>query len=218
MTLTVEQIENNYLHVWWLVKETNPKTRRFWSSFSWWMVVFDSAQIVTQLELAKQAIADAKKENKEILLVCEKALYADDVARLATSAGCNYMNYKFPAGFLTNFDTLATRIQAMNEKRKFIESEEFHKVTKKEQITIKKQLAKIEQVYGWVKNLKKRPEFVIVVDWVLMASLAKEIDITGVDSVVLASSNFNKRWKWSLVVMNMQSYKSVAFALQYLLS
>jgi len=51
-----------------------------------------------------------------------------------------------------------------------------------------------------------------------MASLAKEIDITGVDSVVLASSNFNKRWKWSLVVMNMQSYKSVAFALQYLLS
>ncbi len=53
----------------------------------------------------------AKKAGKEILVICEKSLYTDEIAEMATSGGFHYLNYKVPAGFLTNFDTLITRIK-----------------------------------------------------------------------------------------------------------
>lgn len=183
------------------------------------MVTFDPVRIVSQIEKMREKILEAKKNKKNILVVSEKALIAKDVAELCDKNWYHYMNTKIPAGFLTNFETLIWRIEAMNQRKEFITSESYEKLTKKEQSMMKRELSKVERVYSWVKNLKWVPDLVIVIDGMQMKSLVKELQMRQVSSVILASSNFTTWWNDdSLLVMNMQSYKSLSYALNYLLS
>ena len=138
---------------------------------------------------------------------------------MAAKNGFHYLNYKVPAGFLTNFDTLITRIKGMNELRAFIESEDFHKLTKKEQLTQQRKLKKVEVIYKGVKNLRKRPDLVVVVDGKSMMKFVKELAKTGMDNITIASTNFDTRWnKDNLVIANVDSYQSLHFGLSYILN
>lgn len=219
MAVTLEQITDNYLHVGWLVNEVNPKTRKFQRGQESGQVIFDPVMVAHQLDHAKAKVQAARQAKKDILVVCLKTIYAAEVEALAKQHKFHYMTYKLPAGFLTNFDTLIKRIEAMNEQRKFVASEHFTKMTKKEQSMSKRSLAKVEKVYAGVKDLRTRPELVLVVDGRLMQDFATEIKQTKVDNVVLTASNFNqRRADGDLVTMNMQSHKALDFAMKYILS
>ena len=107
----------------------------------------------------------------------------------------------------------------MNELRSFIESEDFHKLTKKEQLTNQRKLKKVEMIYKGVKNLRKRPDLVMVVDGKSMMKFVKELDKTGLDNIVVASTNFDTRWnKDNLVIANVDSYNSLNYGLSYILN
>lgn len=82
----------------------------------------------------------------------------------------------------------------MNERKKFISSESFAKLTKKEQSMNKRHLAKIEKIYEGVKSLSRRPELVIVVDGTMLAGLVNEIKVSGTPSVLLTSTDFPQWW------------------------
>lgn len=107
----------------------------------------------------------------------------------------------------------------MNELRSFIESEDFLKLTKKEQLTNQRKLKKVEMIYKGAKNLRKRPDLVIVVDGKSMMKFVKELDKTGIDNIVIASTNFDTRWnKDNLVIANVDSYQSLNYGLSYILN
>jgi len=183
------------------------------------MVVLNPEIIVQQLENAKKKIQTVKKEGKSVLVVCEKKMYAEEVEKLAEKAGVHYLNYKTPAGFLTNFDTLKTRVASMNKMVMFLQSEEFESLTKKEQLVHKRKLSRVQKMYKGIQKLDKKPDLVVVVDGYMMGSFLNELSKQKSESIIIASSNF-ARWRdeKSLVMANVLSYKSVDFVLQYLLS
>ncbi len=219
MAISKQDVLKAHMHIGNIKKLASTKTRSFWLDIKNGLVIIDPEKIVQQLDNAKAKIQEAKKAGKEILVLCEKSLYTDEIAEMATKAGFHYLNYKVPAGFLTNFDTLITRIKGMNELRSFIESEDFHKLTKKEQLTNQRKLKKVEMIYKGVKNLRKRPDLVIVVDGKSMMKFVRELDKTGLDNVVIASSNFDTRWdKNNLVIANVDSYQSLDLGLTYILN
>lgn len=215
MSLTVESIIKAKLHIGNLKKESNPKTRSFWLEHNAApSIVFDPEKIKTQLELAHEKFLEAKKAKKEILVLCETPLFNTEIEKIAAKAGFHYMTQKIPSGFLTNFDTLITRIRSMNELQAFIETEAFHGLTKKEQLTIKRKLAKIEEVYKGVKDLKKTPDLIIVVDWATLVKFVDEVTKTKKDAIILVSSNFD-RWidESKLVTCNVYSHSALELAL-----
>lgn len=218
MAITQQEVVASNMHVGNLKKLASTKTRAFWLEMSQGIVVIDPDKIVTALEAAKEKFLAAKKEGKEVLLLCEKTLLADEVPALAEKHGFHYMNYKVPAWFLTNFDTLITRIAGMNQLQIFTESEDFHKLTKKEQLTTLRKLKKVQQVYKGVKNLKNKPDLVIVVDGKAMMKFTKELQKLDMDNIVLAGTNFDSRWsEESLVVLNVNGYHSLKNALEHIL-
>jgi len=85
------------------------------------LVVFDPAIIEEQLKAAKKMIGDAKKSNKEILVLCEKTLYKEELEELAGKANFHFLNHKVPSGVLTNFDTLLSRIRSLKDLRSFMD-------------------------------------------------------------------------------------------------
>ena len=139
------------------------------------------------------------------------------IAELAEKHGFHYLTHKLPAGFLTNFDTLFSTIKQMNERKKFISSESFAKLTKKEQSMNKRHLAKIEKIYEGVKNLTRKPELVVVVDGTMLDGRVHEVEVSNTPCVLLTSTDFPKWWdRGNMAVMNLHNQKSPTYVLETL--
>jgi len=143
-----DQVLQHMLHIGSLKKESSPKTRKYRADVVNGLVVLDPEMLAQKLETAKQKVKKAIAEKKDILVVCDKSMYADELKKLSQESGFHYLNAKVPPGFLTNFDTLMKRIHALNKDRLFMDSEDFMRLTKKEQVAYRRNVAKIEKVYG----------------------------------------------------------------------
>lgn len=221
MTVSVNQIVEAQAHIGTLKNEAHPKTSKYWSEVTNGVVVINPESVAQQLEDAKATIQKAKAAGKEILVVCEKKMYAAELEALAKKTGVSYLNYKVSGGFLTNFDTFKKRIDSINEMASFMESEAYAALTKKEQLVYKRNFDRANKVYKGVTNLKKRPELVIVVDGTMLSTLIDEVEnLKGkLEAIVIAGTNFSRYWPENeLVVTNINSYTSVDFVLNYLLS
>ncbi len=219
MSLSIEKIANAQVHIGTLKSEAHPKTNKYWLDVVQGMVVFNPEAIIKQLDTAKKRIQAAKKDWKNVLIACEKKMYAEELEKLADQAGVTFLNYKIPAGFLTNFDTFQKRVASMNQMIEYIGSDEFKSLTKKEQLIYKRKLSKIEKVYKGTKKVNTKPDLVVVIDGQRMSSFVDEIKKSHVDNIIIASSDFS-RWRDedSIVMANVGSYKSLDFVLRYILS
>ncbi len=210
----VQNIVNKKVFLWHPKNHSNPKTRDAWLWVQNGMVVFNPDVLAKQLEDAKSLFAAVKKSNKEVLVICEKEVYKGQVEELAASVWFHYMNHKIPAWVLTNFDTLLGRIKNLQEMRSYIDSESFSSLTKKEQSMKKRALAKVEKVYKWVVNMRKKPDLVIIVDGQMMHKFVEEVEKLSMPAIVLASSNFDMFTQASLVMCNVNSQQSIDYVLR----
>ena len=213
----IEWLIQTNSHIGTLVKSTHPKTRFFqlWSVN--WVTLINPETTASQLDTAKERIQLSLSQWKEILIICEKSMFAEKIESLSKQFGIHYFIYSTPSGVLTNFNTLVQRIKSMNELKKFSVSEEFKKLTKKEQSMKKRELKKIEKIYAWVTNLKKVPDLVIIIDGQALDKFVKEITKLWKENIVLSTTNFNQYWNDdSLVVTNVNNYDSLEFAVNHI--
>ncbi len=195
---------------------SNPKTSQYRLWVVGGMVVFDPVLIEEQLKLWKKIISDTKKENKEVLVICEKSLYKEELEVLSAKAWFHFLNHKVPSGVLTNFDTLLSRIRSLKDLRSFVWSGSFDSLTKKEQSMKKRELKKVEQVYKWVVNLRKIPDLVVIVDGQHMHKFVSEIQKMKSEAIVLASSDFNKRVDQHVIMCNTNSLSSLSYVMWHI--
>jgi len=215
MSISVNDVIEAQAHIGTLKSEAHPKTNKYWAGVVNNIAIINPEIIIEQIENAKKKIKQAKEEGKEILIVSEKKMYADEIEKLGETYGVSYLNYKLPSGFLTNFETLKKRIESMNTMARFVDTDEYRALTKKEQLVYKRKLARVLKIYKWVKNLAKKPELVIVLDGQMMDNFINEIEKTpNMQSIIIAGTNFMRRWaEDSIIVANIWSHKSVDFVL-----
>ena len=171
------------------------------------------------LNKANKTVQDVNNSGQEVLVVCEKKMYATEMKTLGERYWVSYLNYKAPGWFLTNFDTFKTRISSMNKMSAFVETEEFASLTKKEQLVYKRKLSRTKKIYEWVKNLTTKPWLVIVVDGSMMRNFVRELPAQwAVDSIVISSTNYDQYLWDNDIIANMLSYKSIDFVMNYILS
>ncbi len=218
MDLTLDKIVENKLFIGDRKADSNPKTRGYWLDIKNDMVILDPEKIKGQLEAAKAKVDKAINNNDEILIVSDKTLIKDEVRDIATKNWLHFVNYRVPSGVLTNFETVKTRIKAMNKLKKFVASDKYKKLTKKEQILKVRKLNKLEKIYNGMQNLKKKPDLVIVLDGNILSGAVAEVEKLWLENIVVANSSFNKWIDSTLVMSNVNSYESLTFILKYLLS
>ena len=220
MSVSVQDIVAAQAHIGTLKNEAHPKTRKYWSEVTNGVVVINPEVIAEQLEAAKAQVAAAKAAGKEILVVCEKKMYAEELEALAQKAGVAFLNYKVSGGFLTNFDTFKKRIDSINEMVSYMESDAFASLTKKEQLVYKRNFERANKVYKGVTKLKKRPELVIIVDGNMLSTLIDEVEnLKGkLEAIVIAGTNFSRYWPENeIITTNINSYQSLDFVLKSIL-
>ena len=220
MTVSVNQIVEAQAHIGTLKNEAHPKTSKYWSEVTNGVVVINPESVAQQLEDAKATIQKAKAAGKEILVVCEKKMYAAELEALAKKTGVSYLNYKVSGGFLTNYDTFKKRIDSINEMVSFMETDAFASLTKKEQLVYKRNFERANKVYKGVTKLKKRPELVIIVDGNMLSTLIDEVEnLKGkLEAIVIAGTNFSRYWPENeIITTNINSYQSLDFVLKSIL-
>lgn len=219
MSINVKDIIDNKVYLGTLKSDAHPKTNKNWAWIRNNMVVLDPEIIAEKLQKAQQRVLQMRSEKKVVLVVCEKKMYADEIEQLSEKAWVSFLNYKVPAWFLTNFDTLKKRIQSMNDMIVFMKWDEFGALTKKEQVIYKRKLERIKKVYKWVKNMVWKPDLVVVVGGSMLNNFIEELKKTKVNNIVISSSSFKNRWNEdNLIIANTESYKSIDFIMKTLLS
>lgn len=174
-------------------------------------------KLLNRSESAKALIDEYRKANKTILLVCEKHVVLKDVEYIVENTGIHYFYVGTPSGILTNFPTLMNRIKSMNKLEQFITSDEFATLTKEEQLMKKRQLDKGQRVYKGVKNLREKPDLVVLIDGKMLSKFVDEVEKVHAKSVVLANTDFDRYFDdQNLIVMNTKSQQSLAFVMKHL--
>lgn len=175
--------------------------------------VFDLYKTATKLEEAKKILEDFSSRGKSILFVGTKIQTKDLVEALATSTGHFYVNSKWVPGLLTNFTTIKKRIGYYNELESDLANGMLENLTKKEKAVKMKELEKLRTAYSGVKDMRRTPDLIVVVDGHYEDLALTEARTLGITSLSLLGSTGDIDATDYFIPCNVNSIKSLAFML-----
>ena len=126
--------------------------------------IIDLQKSVGMVDDAYNAVVDIVKDGGKILFVGTKKQAQDAIATEATRCGMYYVNERWLGGMLTNFKTIQSRIARMKEIEAMAEDGTFEVLPKKEVLQLKKELEKLQKNLGGIRDMKKLPDAIFIVD------------------------------------------------------
>ena len=119
-------------------------------------------------KLARQAIVDCTSRGGKVLFVGTKKQAQDIIAEEAVRSESFYVSSRWLGGTLTNFSTIKRSVERMKKLEELLakaaDPDSDIRLAKKEQISIARDLGRLEENIGGIKDLKTAPDLVFVVD------------------------------------------------------
>ena len=126
--------------------------------------IIDLQKTSKKIDEAYRFIKEQVEEGKDVLFVGTKKQAQECVKEAALASGMYYVDQRWLGGMLTNFDTIQKRIQRLKDLETMQEDGTFDVLPKKEVIVLKKEMEKLERNLGGIKEMKKTPGVMFVVD------------------------------------------------------
>ncbi len=126
--------------------------------------IIDLQKTVRKLEEAYAFVRSLAENGQSVLFVGTKKQAQDAVREEASRVGQYYVNARWLGGMLTNFKTMRTRVDRLNQLKRMQEDGTFDMLPKKEVIKLMKEQEKLERYLGGVKDMKKLPGALFVID------------------------------------------------------
>jgi len=180
--------------------------------------IIDLTQTVTQLDAVVQSLAQYKADGKKILFVSTKLQARDAFVKLAEETGNYYVSEKWVPGLLTNFKTIKRRIATYLQLIKDSEGTGMDMLTKKERAGKMLELEKLDKAFKWVKEMKKTPDVIFVVDGEYESQAVKEANSLNLPVYAISNTNWNPYELTDAIPANTNSVKSLDYLAAALLS
>ena len=126
--------------------------------------IIDLQKTSKKLDEAYEFMRAQAEEGKTFLFVGTKKQAQECMKEAAEKSGMFYVNQRWLGGMLTNFETIRTRVERLNELEKMQEDGTFDVLPKKEVILLKKEMDKLEKNLGGIKDMTEVPGVLFVVD------------------------------------------------------
>lgn len=153
------------------------------------ILVINLEETQKKLKEALAAVTEMAANGKTFLFIGTKSQAIEAVARNAKAVDMPYVNYRWLGGTLTNFDTILKSIKKLESLEELANSPVFEEYTKKERGTITKKIDRLNRLIGGIKNLKKLPDALIIVDIAGEKVAAKEAQTMGIPVFGLIDTN-----------------------------
>ena len=167
----------------------NPKMRRFIFTERGGIYIIDLQQTAQLLDRAYDFARDLAARGGTMLFVGTKKQAMDSVAEEASRVGMPYVNHRWLGGLLTNWRTMASRIERMHELRRLKDEGQLDLLPAKERLTMLSELEKLEANLGGVGDLKRQPDAVFVVDLRKEQIAVREARRLGLPLIGLVDTN-----------------------------
>ncbi len=142
----------------------NPKMKPYIFGSRGDIYIIDLKKTLYGLDAAYTAVSKMAEKGGTILFVGTKKQAQESIADAANRCGMPYVNARWLGGMLTNFVTIRSRVQRMEELEAMETDGRMEKLPKKEQILLKKELAKLQTNLNGIRNMKKTPDMVFIID------------------------------------------------------
>jgi small subunit ribosomal protein S2 len=146
------------------VSRWNPKMAPFIFSKRGNIHIIDVKQTLKGLLIAKKLLAEVVSSGKDVVFVGTKRQSQKAVEKVAQRCGMHYVSHRWLGGMLTNFRTIRSRLQRLEELEAMQEDGSLESESKKQASRWKRQMRKIKGNLEGVRNMSRLPGAVVVVD------------------------------------------------------
>ncbi|MBR2189211.1 MAG: 30S ribosomal protein S2 [Eubacterium sp.] len=187
--ISMKQLLEAGVHFGHLTRRWNPKMAPYIYTERNGIYIIDLQKSVGMIDDAYKAVADIAADGGTILFVGTKKQAQETVAAEAKRCGMFYVNERWLGGMLTNFQTIKSRIQRLKDIEQMDEDGTFDVLPKKEVIKLKKEQAKLERNLGGIKEMKRIPDAIFVVDPKKERICVQEAHTLGVTLIGICDTN-----------------------------
>ena len=187
--ISMKQLLEAGVHFGHQTRRWNPKMAEYIYTERNGIYIIDLQKSVGKVDEAYNAVKDIVANGGSILFVGTKKQAQDSIKTEAGRCGMYFVNERWLGGMLTNFKTIQTRIKRLKEIETMSEDGTFDVLPKKEVILIKKEWEKLEKNLGGIKDMKKLPDAIFVVDPKKERICIQEAHTLGIPLIGIADTN-----------------------------
>ena len=162
--VSMKQLLEAGVHFGHQTRRWNPKMAEYIYMGRNGIYIIDLAKTVKKLEEAYDFVRTLSENGQSILFVGTKKQAQEAVKEEAERVGMYYVNARWLGGMLTNFKTMRTRVERLAQLKKMQEDGTFDMLPKKEVMKLMGDMEKLEKYLGGVKDMKKLPGALFVID------------------------------------------------------
>ena len=187
--ISMKQLLEAGVHFGHQTRRWNPKMAQYIFTERNGIYIIDLQKTVKKLEEAYFFVRDVAAAGDSVLFVGTKKQAQDAVKEEAERCGQFYVNARWLGGMLTNFKTMRRRIDRLNQLKKMEEDGTFNLLPKKEVVKLKLEIEKLEKYLGGVKEMKRLPGALFVIDPRKEKNAIAEARKLGVPIVAIVDTN-----------------------------
>lgn len=162
--VSMKQLLEAGVHFGHQTRRWNPKMSRYIFTERNGIYILDLQKTVKKLENAYNFVNGLVANGGEILFVGTKKQASESTKEEAMRCGMHYVNARWLGGMMTNFKTIRTRIDRLDQLNKMKEDGTFDLLPKKEVIKLNLEIGKLEKFLGGIKNMTKLPDALFIID------------------------------------------------------
>ncbi|MDD3278733.1 MAG: 30S ribosomal protein S2 [Lachnospiraceae bacterium] len=187
--ISMKQLLEAGVHFGHQTRRWNPKMATYIYTERNGIYIIDLQKSVGMVDDAYKAVADIAADGGTILFVGTKKQAQDAIAIEAERCGMFYVNERWLGGMLTNFKTIQSRIARLKAIETMEQDGTFDVLPKKEVIELRKELTKLQKNLGGIKDMKKIPDAIFIVDPKKERICVQEAHTLGIPLIGICDTN-----------------------------
>ncbi len=187
--VTMKDLLECGVHFGHQTRRWNPKMKKFIFGVRKNIYIIDLQKTLRYFRNTYQIVVDAAAEGKTVLFVGTKKQARQSVRDAAIACGMPYVDNRWLGGMLTNFPTIQKSIRKLDVITEMQENGQINLLTKKEALMLTRQKEKLEEYFGGIKNMKRLPDMLFVMDAVKEHIAVLEARCLGIPVVAPLDTN-----------------------------
>lgn len=213
MTDIIQELAEHACHFGHKTSRWNPRMAPYLWGKRGGVHIFDLEQTAAGLEEVSGKIQDLTSKGCTILFVSTKPQTKAVMSEIHEKTNHPVIRNKWVGGLLTNFDTVKTRIKYLKELRELFESGDIAKYPKREASQMKKEMEKLEVMFGGIADMYRVPDAVFIVDGQRDEIAIREANKLGIPVYGIADSNVDPDGYAALIPANDDAITSLSYIL-----
>ncbi len=187
--ISMKQLLEAGVHFGHQTRRWNPKMAEYIFTERNGIYIIDLQKTVKKVDDAYFFVREVAMNGQDVLFVGTKKQAQDSIKEEAERSGQFFVNNRWLGGMLTNFKTIRKRIDRLNQLNAMEADGTFEVLPKKEVIKLKKEMEDLEKNLGGIKNMKKIPGAMFVVDPRKERNAILEAKKLGIPVVAIVDTN-----------------------------